>query len=461
MRRRWLGLLAAFVLVMPAAVGAVDVDIEADVDAWEALEARGSIHIVGDDDFTEENGVRGGSGTAEDPYRIANWTIVPTERFGISIENTRAHVVLQNVTIPEAVGNGVFLSDVGNVSIRDVHIWSAGTKAIEVFDAENLVVERVRLGDPPGPVSEGEELRIVRGEQVRVANVSTGETSWPLIVSGSSDVRVEHSTFRGAGTQPFVNSFGNENLTVANSVIENAIFGVSGDHTGVRLDNNEFVDGPFALSSTLGDYERFTLCGNLFEGQADQSNFSLGEIDSWEFVGNTVRNNTDGLWLRGSNLTIAHNVFENMTGEGSRALETTSDNLTAYRNKFQNNELVALELHGGWADVRYNWWNDPAGPNVSDGEPPSGPGEEEILSVVGAEAEWNPPLEAPAAAGPDAVDCGVPDREAGVLGGPRLPLFAGAGISGGVVVNDKLDPVHAKVKAEVSTEQQVGLITLP
>jgi parallel beta-helix repeat protein len=62
---------------------------------------RGPITILGNGDFSEENGVLSGSGTEEDPYVIAGWEIgVPAGGFhGVKIENVTASFVLRGLVI--------------------------------------------------------------------------------------------------------------------------------------------------------------------------------------------------------------------------------------------------------------------------------------------------------------------------------------------------------------------------
>jgi parallel beta-helix repeat protein len=63
--------------------------------------SRGPITILGNGDFTEENGVLSGRGTVEDPYVIAGWEIVvPAGAFyGVKIENVTATFVLRGLII--------------------------------------------------------------------------------------------------------------------------------------------------------------------------------------------------------------------------------------------------------------------------------------------------------------------------------------------------------------------------
>ena len=63
--------------------------------------ARGPIVILGNSDFTEENGVVSGTGTASDPYIIIGHEInaEPDQRYGVRIENVTASFVLRGLFV--------------------------------------------------------------------------------------------------------------------------------------------------------------------------------------------------------------------------------------------------------------------------------------------------------------------------------------------------------------------------
>ena len=85
------------------------------------------IYIVGDADFTEENGVIGGEGTKDDPYIIANWIIKANMTVtlddlpfntGIYIANTTKYFIIRNVTIYGG-DFGIVLDNVSNFIIEN------------------------------------------------------------------------------------------------------------------------------------------------------------------------------------------------------------------------------------------------------------------------------------------------------------------------------------------------------
>lgn len=89
-----------------------------------AAAERGPIAVLSDADFTAENGVIGGSGTAEDPYLIVGWQIrVPAGGlYGIQIEETTASFVVRGCTVIGAMdprGAAIYLAEVSGGTVED------------------------------------------------------------------------------------------------------------------------------------------------------------------------------------------------------------------------------------------------------------------------------------------------------------------------------------------------------
>jgi len=84
------------------------------------------IYIVGDDAFTESNGVVSGSGTKDDPYIINGWEIcASSHKDGIFIANTTAYVVIEYCHIYSkemSYVNGIKIENASNIKIINVII---------------------------------------------------------------------------------------------------------------------------------------------------------------------------------------------------------------------------------------------------------------------------------------------------------------------------------------------------
>jgi parallel beta-helix repeat protein len=74
-------------------------------DYQQQYEPHNPIYIHGDNDFTSENGVTGGSGTSYDPYIIEDWEISASYQNGIVIRNTSVFFEIEDCYIH---GGGIF-----------------------------------------------------------------------------------------------------------------------------------------------------------------------------------------------------------------------------------------------------------------------------------------------------------------------------------------------------------------
>ncbi len=105
------------------------------------------IYIYGDKDFTWENGVVRGSGTADDPYVIEGWVIDTLGYdYGIYIDHTKAHFVIKNCLIryPQEKA-GILLSAVENGRIEDCAIWG-GHVGIQLLSARKVTITHTAIG---------------------------------------------------------------------------------------------------------------------------------------------------------------------------------------------------------------------------------------------------------------------------------------------------------------------------
>jgi len=106
--------------------------------------SRGPITILGNSDFTEENGVLSGSGTAEDPYVIAGWEIgVPVGGFhGVKIENVTASFVLRGLIINgagELDGAAIRIGFAAGGVVEDCTIASS-VNGIEIASSTDIAI---------------------------------------------------------------------------------------------------------------------------------------------------------------------------------------------------------------------------------------------------------------------------------------------------------------------------------
>ena len=79
------------------------------------------IYIDGNDNFTSENGVTGGSGTYSDPYIIEDWEIDASSKHGIKIRNTDVYFVIDNCYFHSGgtIRDGIVFKNVTKGEIKD------------------------------------------------------------------------------------------------------------------------------------------------------------------------------------------------------------------------------------------------------------------------------------------------------------------------------------------------------
>jgi parallel beta-helix repeat protein len=103
-----------------------------------------SIYIDGNDEFTFENGVSGGSGTENDPYIIENWNIVDdgSTNAGLFINNTDAYFVIRNCSVSnysDYYEDGIRLNNVENGRIEDSQVYN-NDFGIGVYDSNDIII---------------------------------------------------------------------------------------------------------------------------------------------------------------------------------------------------------------------------------------------------------------------------------------------------------------------------------
>jgi len=115
------------------------------------------IYIYGDDDFTIQNGVMEGSGTADDPYVIEGWRIeAPNADYGIYIDHTSAHFIIKDCVIGRARLAGIYLNSVRNGRIEGVQISLSDTAVYLLNSHENYLTESVIADCRYGVVAAGD-----------------------------------------------------------------------------------------------------------------------------------------------------------------------------------------------------------------------------------------------------------------------------------------------------------------
>lgn len=112
------------------------------------------IKIEGNEEFTPENGVVAGSGTADDPYVISGWDIFARQgQDGIIIRSVTAHFVVERNRIrhDQTFGIGICLEDAGIGGVIRKNIIANNSHGIAIVDSLPLVqANRIASNSLPG-----------------------------------------------------------------------------------------------------------------------------------------------------------------------------------------------------------------------------------------------------------------------------------------------------------------------
>ncbi|MEW5826471.1 MAG: NosD domain-containing protein [Candidatus Bipolaricaulota bacterium] len=308
---------------------------------------RGPIEILGDAEFTQANGVVGGSGIEADPYLIAGHEIAAgvEDPYGIRIENTMAWFVLRGVVVQGATatgGAGIRIANAENGSLETCTV-SGALNGIELLSSSG-----VRLRDTTLYVN-GMGLRVtgdraehyahdidatntINGRQILYyygidGQTVTATTSGHLTVAGSRGVTVSaNDVVNGDG---IVLAFVTDSTITANEVYrtspvltEHGIFLYRS--TGNLVAENSLRNNRLAgLQLTLSSGNR--LLGN--DLLANDSGIRLVASDQNVLDTNVLYANVSGMVLSGGsdeneitgNILYHENTKQGITLEMARA----------------------------------------------------------------------------------------------------------------------------------------------
>lgn len=420
-------LLVAILVASTAAGAAVTGPVPAtQAPVWIAeTQPHSPILIQGDEEFTADNGVRGGSGTPEDPYRIANWTIPTIQRhMGLKLVDTDDHVIVENVFVPAYTGSIPLLANcvqppeitcppvnatigfegASNVTVENVRVTN-GAVGLGIEEGDNVTVEGASLGDPDaGPSANLASAVVVRkAADVSVEDIEVKAASWVLDVDEAENLTVADSSFVGntglcTGSQCRGTSSGFIDDSRDVALVDNSIQGVElwmrGLEGSVEVARNTVSQVREGVKLKLeSSRTEAVVCGNTFQGiRSDPGGLPttslwLVRASNDSVTDNRFLDSDAGLFTRESpGIAIVDNRFERHSGE-ALDVSFSSPDAEIRGNVFEDN-AVGLNARAD-LDARGNWWGDPSGPSGD------GPGEGDPIRTHGNDVPIEPWLTEP------------------------------------------------------------------
>jgi parallel beta-helix repeat protein len=322
--------------------------------------ARGPIMILSDADFTAENGVVSGTGSAEDPYLIAGIEVMaaPADAYGVRIENTKAAFVLRGVMVQGATdltGAAVRIAFSSRGRLEACTI-SGSANGFEIVSSTGIVMRNCVLyvtglglrvsGESAEQYNHDiDESNLLNNKEIRYyygldGQTISGLTTTHLTIAGSRNMTVTgNSVINGDGLRL---AFVTGSTVSTNSVYrtsptytEHGIFLLQSSDNVVAdnsLRNNRLAGVQLTLSS------RNVLRGNQL--LANDSGIRLVGSDENQVLGNVLLANVSGILLSGgsSGNSVAENVIYHENTKQGITLELADG------NRIERNGLTDCEV---------------------------------------------------------------------------------------------------------------------
>jgi len=268
--------------------------------------SRGPITILGNGDFTEENGVLSGSGTAVDPYVIAGWEIgvPPGASYGVQIENVTAAFVLRGLILNgagELDGAAIRIAFAAGGTIEDCTIASS-VNGIEIASSTDVALR--------------DNVLYVRGIGLRVTGESPSEYRHAIEPSNQLNDLPIHYYYGLDGDR--IEGIETRHLTIAGSrnvtVIGNSVLDGDGIHLAYVTDSTVIANVAGRDSNVLTEHaihlyesDRNVVTANLIKNTR-LAGIRLTLSSENEISGNRLGVCDTGIWLiGGEGNTIAEN----------------------------------------------------------------------------------------------------------------------------------------------------------
>lgn len=276
------------------------------------INARSSIYIASDEDFTSINGVVSGDGTENNPYILSDWIISATSEVGIYIKDTTSYFIILNCDISGGGANydGIYLENVenGRIEQTDSRLNRIG---LRIINSENitLIDSRIFSNQVDGIRSSGTNNMVLNS----VLIYSNGLIGFNVI-NNNYNVSIWNSELNSNGQGAVSISYTNLLNFENNSVNSNGEYGfVFSNCNSITIKNN-------SLSIGSGDGFTFYNGINLKLDNCSLLSFNNGikinQFSNIEILNTTSKSSSQfGIVIENSkivninNNTIKNNIF--------------------------------------------------------------------------------------------------------------------------------------------------------
>jgi parallel beta-helix repeat protein len=322
------------------------------------------IVIIGNADFTFENGVLQGLGTSEDPFVIEGWDVDASTAHGIRVENTRAYFVIRDACIHdggdshygvyfENVTNGIIANSTINQNLIGIYLRKSGHSTLvdnELhFNSEGGIVIDGVYSAPPSPLW---SQNIVKGNNISDAgcgvkinygvldnviesNVisNTGDAIY-IYFGGNNTIRNNSMSSVGSG----IYIWGPFNILRSNTITNHQFFGLTvyGDYFQDIDTSNTINDKPIYYLMNQKDLviEPSTFPNVGYLGLVNSQNITIQGLD--------LEKNADGVLFVNTTDSAIQNTIVRQNGRGITLLSCQRINVS--RNTVSENGFGGIYL---------------------------------------------------------------------------------------------------------------------
>jgi len=331
------------------------------------------IRIMSNSDFTPSKGVRGGSGTIDNPYMIEGWDIIASSH-GIYISDTTAYFIIKNnyVHDGEPYYHGIELENVINGKIENNTSVNNSAGIIIYDSSDNFISENEILDSHWG-------IFLDNSKNITISNNSLSNNKYNLFIHGSKwfvQDKIENylhkiddsNTINGKPVYYYTNQknlhlngtdVGYLGLVNCSGIIEN--ISISNNGQGILIAYSSYVtvkDSTFSYNTygihMLSSDNNTILNDSVLDNDPLYGIFLLGSSDN-TISGNYISRNAYGLSLEDSSNNNV--IYDNsIVGNGLNANIKLSSNNVLYHNNF----ILFLNIPNAYDDnPDNNHWHNP------------------------------------------------------------------------------------------------------
>ena len=358
------------------------------------------IYIRGNENFTENNGVTGGSGTKNDPYIMENGTIDASSAHGIHVKNTTAYFIIQNCLVENGGSsyNGIYLNNVVNGRIQN-NTCENNHHGIFLYCSDNNLISNNTCENNTNGIHLHSSDNNILDNNTCENNSQYGFYLCGIFLYCSDNNTLDSNTCEN-NRRGIILSYSINNTLDNNTLSNNQYnFGVDGSdysHFVHDIDASNLVNGkPIRYlvghsDEEIGPSMETSYLGIVNCDNIRVENLALGHnkrgilivITQNSRVENCIFENNDyGIFLWDSdNNTLDNNTCKNNDYYGIRLYG--SDNNSIYHNNLINNYNQAYDSGSNYWDDGYpsggNYWSDYTGEDNYRGENQDIPGSDGI-----------------------------------------------------------------------------------